>query len=63
MAGECPYLVAKFTEGAWITTILVPALIITMIAVKRHYDRVACQIAVDCPMRVKNSRSLLSLSL
>ena len=34
-------LVAKFSEGAWITAILIPALIITMIAVKRHYDRVA----------------------
>jgi amino acid transporter len=47
-------LVAKFTEGAWITAILVPALIITMSAVKRHYDRVAREIAVDCPMRVEN---------
>jgi amino acid transporter len=47
-------LVAKFTEGAWITAILVPGLILTMSAVKRHYDRVARQIAVDCPMRVEN---------
>jgi hypothetical protein len=47
-------LIAKFTEGAWITAILIPALIITMTAVKRHYDRVARQIAVDCPMRVEN---------
>ena len=47
-------LVAKFTEGAWITAILVPALIITMSAVKRHYDRAARQIAVDCPMRIEN---------
>ena len=47
-------LVAKFTEGAWITAILVPALILIMSAVKRHYDRVAREIAVDCPMRVAN---------
>jgi hypothetical protein len=47
-------LVAKFTEGAWITAILVPVLILTMSAVKRHYDRVTRQIAVDCPMRVEN---------
>src|ERR1700758_3852718 len=47
-------LVAKFTEGAWITAILVPVLIIVMSGVKRHYDRVARQIAVDCPMRVEN---------
>jgi hypothetical protein len=45
-------LVAEFTEGAWITAILVHALIITMSAVKHHYDRVARQIAVD--MRVDN---------
>jgi hypothetical protein len=47
-------LVAKFTEGAWITAILVPALIITMSAVKRHYDGVKRQIAIDCPMRIDN---------
>ena len=47
-------LVAKFTEGAWIIAILVPLLIITMSAVKHHYDRVARQIAIDCPMRVEN---------
>jgi amino acid transporter len=46
--------VATFAEGAWITAILVPALIITMSAVKRHYDRVARQIAVDCRMSVDN---------
>jgi amino acid transporter len=47
-------LVAKFTEGAWITAILVPALMITMIAVKRHYDRVACEVSVDRPIRMDN---------
>jgi hypothetical protein len=47
-------VVAKFTEGAWITAILVPVLIIAMSAVKRHHDRVAREIAVDCPMRVEN---------
>jgi amino acid transporter len=47
-------LVAKFTEGAWITAILVPVLIITMRTVKRHYDGVRRQIAIDCPMRIDN---------
>jgi hypothetical protein len=47
-------LVAKFKDGAWITAILVPALIVTMIAVKRHYDGVAREVAVDCPMRMDN---------
>ncbi len=47
-------LVAKFTEGAWITAILVPALIYLMSSVKRHYDRIAREIAVDRPMRLDN---------
>ena len=47
-------LVAKFTEGAWITAILIPALIITMSAVKRHYRRVSREVAIDCPMRIDN---------
>ena len=47
-------LIAKFTEGAWITAILIPALIITMSLVKRHYSRVRKEIAVDCPMRIDN---------
>jgi amino acid transporter len=47
-------LVAKFKEGAWITAILIPALIITMSAVKRHYSRVRKEVAIDCPMRIDN---------
>ena len=45
---------AKFTEGAWITAILIPTLIITMSAVKSHYDRVANEVAVQRPMRIDN---------
>ncbi len=47
-------LVAKFKDGAWITALLIPALIVTMGAVKRHYARVSREIAVDCPMRIDN---------
>ncbi len=47
-------LVAKFVEGAWIIAILVPILIFTMSAVKRHYDRIAEEIAVKKPMDLKN---------
>jgi len=43
-------LIAKFTEGAWITAILVPLLMLTMIGVRRHYDRVGREIAVDQPL-------------
>ena len=45
-------LVAKFTDGAWITAILIPALIFLMIAVKRHYTGVDDKILIDRPMQI-----------
>jgi hypothetical protein len=36
-------LIAKFTEGAWITLLLIPGLILLMRFVKRHYDHVAAE--------------------
>ena len=36
----CVVLVAKFTEGAWITVLLIPALILLMYSIHRHYERV-----------------------
>jgi hypothetical protein len=36
----CVVLVTKFMSGAWITALLVPAMIVVMRAVRRHYDRV-----------------------
>ena len=36
-------LVAKFTEGAWITVIMIPLVISLMRAVNRHYVRVAAK--------------------
>jgi len=39
-------LVAKFVDGAWITVLLVPALIWMMRSVQRHYARVAQEICV-----------------
>jgi amino acid transporter len=47
-------LVTKFSEGAWITAILIPLLIALMLAVKRHYTGVAQAIASDSPMHTGN---------
>jgi amino acid transporter len=47
-------LVAKFTDGAWITAILVPGLMLLMIAVKRHYTGVQAATVIDRPMHVEN---------
>ena len=44
-------LMAKFTEGAWVTMLLIPAMVVLMLSVKRHYDRVAA--ATACPQPLK----------
>jgi amino acid transporter len=52
-------LVAKFTAGAWITAILVPALMLLMIAVKSHYAGVDREVAVDEPMCIDDLKEPL----
>ena len=43
-------LVAKFTEGAWITVLLIPSLILMMRAVGRHYRSVFGEIQLNTPV-------------
>jgi amino acid transporter len=43
-------LVAKFIEGAWITAVLIPALLLLMMAVKRYFVRVAAEVQTDQPL-------------
>ena len=38
-------LIAKFTEGAWITLLMIPSLLFLMSSIRRHYHRVALQVA------------------
>jgi amino acid transporter len=45
-------LIAKFTEGAWITLLLIPGLILMMRMVKRHYDYVAREIDDCAPLHI-----------
>jgi hypothetical protein len=49
-------LVAKFAEGAWVTVLLIPLMLVTFGAVRRHYTSVAQQIATDEPLDVANIR-------
>jgi amino acid transporter len=42
--------VSKFTEGAWITVLLIPAIILLMTSIHRHYDRVTAEIAEPNPL-------------
>ncbi len=47
-------LVAKFTAGAWVTALLVPALIGIMWVVKRHYSRVKREMTDMTPLNLVN---------
>jgi Amino acid permease len=49
-------LIAKFTEGAWITLLLIPGLIVMMLAVRRHYDHVAAEVNKDSCLTVGDLR-------
>ena len=45
-------LVAKFADGAWVTALLIPLLIVMMSAIRRHYRRVRAQIAECAPLTI-----------
>ena len=47
-------LVAKFVEGAWITAVMVPLLILLMRGVKKHYDRVTAEVDNPTPLALHN---------
>jgi len=52
-------LVAKFVEGAWITVLLIPVLLLGMVMVRRHYDRVVTATASPSPLVLKDFRPAL----
>jgi amino acid transporter len=43
-------LVSKFAEGAWITVLLVPALLLMFVGVHAHYRAVAREVVCDTPL-------------
>jgi amino acid transporter len=47
-------LTAKFVEGAWITLILIPGLILLMIAVRRQYHVIGMQVIAETPLELTN---------
>lgn len=46
-------LIAKFTEGAWVTVLLIPTMLGVMAWVHRHYNRVAAETAAPGPVDFK----------
>lgn len=55
----CVILVAKFAEGAWITVLLIPLLILLMCGIRRHYDSVGRETAEPRPPNLKGIDSPL----
>jgi len=49
-------LVAKFIDGAWITMLLIPAILLLMYAVHRHYGRVSEEVADSSPLDLRHFR-------
>ena len=47
-------LVAKFIDGAWIMLVLVPALLVLFTGIRRHYGKIAIEIANPKPLDVSN---------
>ncbi len=47
-------LVAKFTAGAWVSALLIAAMMLLMLRVRDHYDRVAAETATDDSLAVEN---------
>jgi amino acid transporter len=45
-------LAAKFVEGAWITALLIPAMLILMICVRRHYHSVFLELRTATPLEL-----------
>jgi amino acid transporter len=47
-------LITKFVDGAWVTALLIPFMIVIMASVKRHYSHVAQQTACPEPLQLTN---------
>jgi amino acid transporter len=47
-------MVSKFTEGAWVTVLLIPAIVAVMKNVRGHYDRLAAEISTTDPLSTAN---------
>jgi amino acid transporter len=49
-------LVAKFVEGAWVTALLIPALLLFMMSVRRYFNRVQKEIEHTGPLDLSDPR-------
>lgn len=48
-------VVAKFSEGAWLTVLAIPLMLALMYSVRRHYAKVVHEIGTDQPLEATNA--------
>ena len=54
-------LVSKFTEGAWVTVLLIPILLLLFAGVRGHYRTVAREVSSDAPLNAANLEPPIAL--
>jgi hypothetical protein len=54
-------ILAKFKAGAWVTVVLIPALLILMYRVRAHYDEVTRQLTAKCPLNTSQLTSPIAV--
>jgi amino acid transporter len=48
-------VIAKFGAGAWITVVVVPAVIVLLKSIRRYYDRVAARVRDSSPLQITST--------
>lgn len=54
-------LVTKFHEGAWLVVIVLPAFCLMMFAIKRHYSKVAREIAISGHLTLTKPHQMIAI--
>lgn len=59
------FAVTKFSEGAWVVILVIPALVAVFFAIHRHYNEMAARLSLEdfgAPPRIARHRVLLPIS-
>ncbi|MDQ2774776.1 MAG: APC family permease [Acidobacteriota bacterium] len=57
-------ITAKFREGAWITVLAIPALLVLMYRIRRHYDKMGHEVETKTPLEpVKEPPPLIVITM
>ena len=51
--------VSKFAAGAWVTVLLIPAMMLVMVSIRRHYREVEAEVANPAPLDLAGLRNPL----